>query len=312
MSYNSSFTSQEVEQRLLQGYYDDIVEAGIHGGVLQEGEMTKQQLDLELAKRLKSPASQNGRMLLGTIIVSNKTDNIFVPNKDGLVSALNSISQTYENTIKQQYINNSQTEFFVRIGNNSNILPDLEADYEFSSIVYYIDVSLQQLGSNFEYSSFTDRYEEYKDSVGYVIYNPSNTCLRILKKFDREGYTFIDQCPEKSEQQSSQLINIQSGIQIQGSNSLENLLGNGGAQQIGSLIVEYQDPHIFIIDYTFVSEYNNNLKQQIICVPLYAQYSSTDSPQSRSIFIQNTSGERGIITAQNDYSEYNYYYNILS
>lgn len=312
MSYKSSFTSQQVEQRLLQGYYDDIVEAGVQGGVLQEGEMTKQQLDLELAKRLKSSVSQNGRMLLGTIIVDNVTHSMFVPNKDGLISALNSISQTYEDTIKQQYVNNSQTEFFVRIGNNSNILPDSEADYESSSIVYYIDVSLQQLGSSFEYSSFADQYEEYKDSVGYVIYNPSNACLRILKKFDKEGYTLIDQCPDKSEQQSSQLINIQSGIQIQDSNNLENLLKNGGAQQIGSLIVEYQDPHIFIIDYTFTSGYDRNLKQQIICIPLYAQYSSSSSPQSRSILIQNTSGERGIITARNDYSGYDYYYSILS
>ena len=37
MSYKSSFTSQQVEQRLLQGYYDDIVEAGIQGGGTARG-----------------------------------------------------------------------------------------------------------------------------------------------------------------------------------------------------------------------------------------------------------------------------------
>ena len=72
MSYNSSFTSQEVEQRLLQGYYDDIVEAGIQGGVIgNEENVTKGQLDLSLAKTLKGQGGitkeQVEEVLTGTI-----------------------------------------------------------------------------------------------------------------------------------------------------------------------------------------------------------------------------------------------------
>ena len=72
MSYNSSFTSQQVEQRLLQGYYDDIVKAGKQGGVIGDEEnVTKEQLDLSLAKTLKGQGSitkeQVEEVLTGTI-----------------------------------------------------------------------------------------------------------------------------------------------------------------------------------------------------------------------------------------------------
>ena len=72
MPYNSSFTSQQVEQRLLQGYYDDIVKAGKQGGVIGDEEnVTKEQLDLSLAKTLKGQGGitkeQVEEVLTGTI-----------------------------------------------------------------------------------------------------------------------------------------------------------------------------------------------------------------------------------------------------
>lgn len=72
MSYKSSFTSQQVEQRLLQGYYDDIVKAGKQGGVIgNEENVTKDQLDLSLAKTLKGQGGitkeQVEEVLTGTI-----------------------------------------------------------------------------------------------------------------------------------------------------------------------------------------------------------------------------------------------------
>lgn len=33
MAYRSTLKSSEIEQRLKQGYYDDIIEAGIGGGI---------------------------------------------------------------------------------------------------------------------------------------------------------------------------------------------------------------------------------------------------------------------------------------
>ena len=110
MSYNSSFTSQQVEQRLLQGYYDDIVEAGVQGGVLEEGEITKQELDLELAKRIKStingieiPTIQYGEYkedrptISINSISNNKTaieqvQDFFVSKYDKTIQIMNSIN----------------------------------------------------------------------------------------------------------------------------------------------------------------------------------------------------------------------------
>lgn len=277
--------------------------------------MTKQQLDLELAKRLKSSVSQNGRMLLGTIIIGNTTSNIFVPNKDGLIQALNSISQTYEDTIKQQYVNNSQTEFFVRIGNNSNILPDSEADYESSSIVYYIDVSLQQLGSSFEYSSFADQYKEYKDSVGYVIYNPSNACLRILKKFDKGGYALIDQCPQEIPDVPNVPIILESNIVDTSdyNEDISDLMTEENTNTIGELIInkmeQYPDKsaRIFIVKYS--RDYGQgNSPKELFCRVLECFYSSTDEDGTYSILIENGGFQRGIIRRSWDLTYDKFYY----
>ena len=51
MGYKSVYKSPEIQARLEQGYYDDIVEAGIQGGVFDaDTQPTKGELDLQLAK----------------------------------------------------------------------------------------------------------------------------------------------------------------------------------------------------------------------------------------------------------------------
>lgn len=51
MGYKSTYTSEMIQTRLEQGYYDDIVEAGIQGGVFNVGtQPTKEELDLKLAQ----------------------------------------------------------------------------------------------------------------------------------------------------------------------------------------------------------------------------------------------------------------------
>lgn len=51
MSYNSLSTGQQVENRLKQGYYDDILSAGVRESVLQES-MTKDEFDVQLARSM--------------------------------------------------------------------------------------------------------------------------------------------------------------------------------------------------------------------------------------------------------------------
>lgn len=51
MSYNSLSTGQQVENRLKQGYYDDILSAGVQESVLQES-MTKDEFDVQLARSM--------------------------------------------------------------------------------------------------------------------------------------------------------------------------------------------------------------------------------------------------------------------
>lgn len=51
MGYKSTYKSTEIQTRLEQGYYDDIVEAGIQGGVFDtDTQPNKDELDLQLAK----------------------------------------------------------------------------------------------------------------------------------------------------------------------------------------------------------------------------------------------------------------------
>lgn len=51
MGYKSTYKSEEIQARLEQGYYDDIVEAGILGGVFDaDTQPTKEELDLKLAQ----------------------------------------------------------------------------------------------------------------------------------------------------------------------------------------------------------------------------------------------------------------------
>lgn len=51
MAFKSSFTSQEIEDRIKQGYYDDILQAGLDGNVFtDETKPSKQEMDLQLAK----------------------------------------------------------------------------------------------------------------------------------------------------------------------------------------------------------------------------------------------------------------------
>lgn len=51
MAFKSSFTSQQIEDRIKQGYYDDILQAGLDGNVFtDETKPSKQEMDLQLAK----------------------------------------------------------------------------------------------------------------------------------------------------------------------------------------------------------------------------------------------------------------------
>lgn len=51
MGYKSTYKSEMIQTRLEQGYYDDIVEAGIQGGVFNaDTQPTKEELDLKLAR----------------------------------------------------------------------------------------------------------------------------------------------------------------------------------------------------------------------------------------------------------------------
>lgn len=51
MGYKSTYKSEQIQTRLEQGYYDDIVEAGIQGGVFDaDTQPTKGELDLKLAQ----------------------------------------------------------------------------------------------------------------------------------------------------------------------------------------------------------------------------------------------------------------------
>lgn len=51
MGYKSTYKSEQIQTRLEQGYYDDIVEAGIQGGVFNaDTQPTKGELDLKLAQ----------------------------------------------------------------------------------------------------------------------------------------------------------------------------------------------------------------------------------------------------------------------
>lgn len=51
MGYKSTYKSEMIQTRLEQGYYDDIVEAGIQGGVFNaDTQPTKEELDLKLAQ----------------------------------------------------------------------------------------------------------------------------------------------------------------------------------------------------------------------------------------------------------------------
>lgn len=51
MSYNSNYTGTQVENRLKQGYYEDIIAQGVAAGYYKEDEVpTKEELDAKLAK----------------------------------------------------------------------------------------------------------------------------------------------------------------------------------------------------------------------------------------------------------------------
>ena len=50
MSYNSNYTGTQVENRLKQGYYEDIIAQGVAAGYYTEDEVpTKEELDAKLA-----------------------------------------------------------------------------------------------------------------------------------------------------------------------------------------------------------------------------------------------------------------------
>lgn len=321
MPYNSSFTSQEVEQRLLQGYYDDIVEAGIQGGVLQEGEMTKQQLDLELAKRLKSPASQNGRMLLGRITKS-ASDDIFKISNNSLIQVMNDLNGEYKQTIKNLYINNNQTEFLIIYQSSEENLPSSGDDTGNSIITYYIDVSCQSLASGSEEGDYTNNVNgtgRPSDANGYIIYNPAKKCLSLFVGF-YEGYKIINDCPSSEEpvSQPDIPIVISSGITIGSiyqSSVLEQILNDENVKTITDMIIETAgnyasglDSRFFIIKYSMSSMFSED-ENELICHVLRSQYSSTYN-DGYSILISDREYNRAYINTYISMDEREYHYSI--
>lgn len=77
MAFKSSFTSQQIEDRIKQGYYDDILQAGLDGNVFtDETKPSKQEMDLQLAK------SFNGQQITKEAIESVLTGNITTHRHD--------------------------------------------------------------------------------------------------------------------------------------------------------------------------------------------------------------------------------------
>lgn len=307
MSYKSSFTSQQVEQRLLQGYYDDIVEAGVQGGVLEEGEITKQELDLELAKRLKNSITQNGRMLLGRISKS-ANDKIFSLGQNSLEIAMEEISQAYESTIKESYKNQNQTEFFVIYSslNGEANLPEDELALYSSVMTFYIDVTCQSFSS-----SGSMEFEN-----GYIIYNPYNSCLKIYKTFNvsTTGYVsstrIINNCPQETSEKPDVPIILNSGIIIDKDGyEIQELMTSQNINTIGDLIINKMNQYangnarMFIVKYTATDETGNSspLAQEIFCKVLETQYSSSDPEGTYRILVENGNFERGVISMFYDY-----------
>ena len=94
MAYRSTLKSSEIEQRLKQGYYDDIIEAGIGGGVLDPDsqDISKDFVDRRIAQLLYQDAT-NTNIPLSPLLT------------------LNSEGQLNESSIRQLIISNAQGIF---------------------------------------------------------------------------------------------------------------------------------------------------------------------------------------------------------
>ena len=109
MAYRSTLKSSEIEQRLKQGYYDDIIEAGIGGGVLDPDsqDISKNFVDRRIAELIYNDESIESSLRIPTIDIgaypscSNKggihfstqtvmeqTKDFFTTNFDSIVSKM--------------------------------------------------------------------------------------------------------------------------------------------------------------------------------------------------------------------------------
>lgn len=74
MAFKSSFTSQEIEDRIKQGYYDDILQAGLDGNVFtEETKPSKQEMDLQLAKLGNGQQVQITKEAVENVLTGNIT-----------------------------------------------------------------------------------------------------------------------------------------------------------------------------------------------------------------------------------------------
>lgn len=74
MAFKSSFTSQQIETRIKQGYYDDILQAGLDGNVFtDETKPSKQELDLQLAKSGNGQSAQITKEQVESVLTGNTT-----------------------------------------------------------------------------------------------------------------------------------------------------------------------------------------------------------------------------------------------
>lgn len=232
MGFKSSFTSQEIEERLKQGYFDDIIQAGINGGVIEQGtEITKDQLDLALAKTVAGGDSQNGRILVGTFL-KPINDTIFQISEESLKSVASQINTCCKDNIKQSFNESNQTQFVIIFSsNNSSIIPDTENEGRKNGIItYYIDVTCVSQGSD------ASNDPEFINKNGYVIYSPYKPCLKVFANFFNEELITINECAD------AETGVIKTGIKLQAQGGVpptfENLLSNGGCETIGQLLVQ--------------------------------------------------------------------------
>lgn len=156
MGYKSTYKSEMIQTRLEQGYYDDIVEAGIQGGVFNaDTQPTKEELDLKLAQFTSGGFNNN---------------NIIYPSL-GVINA-------------KEHGNFTSIEDFADFLSAEYILEMLESK---NTDVGIIRVKMEDSGGHGDVPAFKVEKIKYSSSGGWPDPVVPSTTLRItsLSKTDR-------------------------------------------------------------------------------------------------------------------------------